>query len=51
MTFTTALPDAQQLLALEEQDVGFSPLGEMVGNAATNNSAADYDHLGVTWQI
>ena len=39
------------LLALKKQHIGFTALGEVVGNAATNNPAADDDHLGATWQI
>jgi hypothetical protein len=42
---------ARELLALNQDYVGYSTLCQVVGNAAANNAAANNHYFGATWQI
>ena len=42
---------AGELLALDQDDIGYSTLCQVISNAATDNAAANYHYFGVTWQI
>jgi hypothetical protein len=42
---------AGELLALDQDYIGYSALCQVIGNAAANNAAANNHYFGVTWQI
>jgi hypothetical protein len=42
---------ARKLLALDQDDIGYSTFCQVIGNAATDNAAANNHYFGVTWQI
>ena len=42
---------ARELLALDQDYIGYSALCQVIGNAAANNAAANNHYFGATWQI